>query len=192
MNQSEYEVGKEKQKSKKKNKDVRRVKCTEFEFADDAISLNESLDERPASSASIRSTHSLKETSFVEDPYTTVNGKEELPCIHEIKKYSSISNVSYSPKKIYKTEEKNNFNSITDKIHTPSLNSNINVKNIDGNFNKVNVNKIYSYCTLPKRKNNSNNYKTRCNQIPPKRVTPDGTHIYYWCDLNKKVKNGKT
>lgn len=185
LNESEYEFGKEKYKSKpkKKLKEKRNntnTNNTEFEFADDAISLNnENFVDVTTSSCT---TESHKETSFNENPYINVNGKEELPCVQEISKYC-ISNQLIVPNENVKTEPKiiidNNLKN--NKINT----------NFDGNYNKLTVSKIYSYCTLPKRKNNqTNNHKLR--QItPPKRVTPDGTHIYYWCDMPKKNSTGK-
>lgn len=181
--ESEYEVGKEKvkNKAKKKVKEVREdSNCAEFEFADDAISLNsESFDDRPPSSASIGSNKSLKET---ENPYITVNGKEELPCVEEIKNYNS-------PVRNVKTEgSKTNCNN----RKVQMVNDNIHGRlRFDGNYNKLAISKIYSYCTLPKRKNANNPKGMLHCVVPPKRITPDGTHIYYWCDLPKKCVNGK-
>lgn len=182
--ESEYELGKEKikTKTKKKTKEIRDSSdYAEFEFADDAISLNnESFDDRlPSNSSTGRS---QKETSFTKNPYITVNGKEELPCVDEIKNYSFVTKHS-------KTEgSKTNCNSR--KIQVINDNSHSKFR-FDGNYNKLAISKIYSYCTLPKRKN-GNNHKELLHWVtPPKRVTPDGTHIYYWCDLQKKCANGK-
>ncbi|GJQ65597.1 hypothetical protein Trydic_g7694 [Trypoxylus dichotomus] len=199
LNQSEYELGKEKlkHKQKKKQKDVTRTNAnyTEFEFADDAISLNNEIIEDRPNTPNSRST---QETSFTENPYITVNGKEELPCVCEIKKYNNTSTTcTNSPKKNAKTETKLSNN---EKVKCGNLTNNINtnakVNNFDGNYNKLYVSKIYSYCTLPKRTKNgtttttsSTNKGCRPIFIPPKRITPDGTHIYYWCDLNKKSNN---
>lgn len=181
LNQSDYEFGKEKYKTKPKKKIKEKHNNAEFEFADDAISLNnEYVDERPPSRTSSIQSHT--ETSFTENPYINVNGKEELPCVQEISKYNCISN-QVVLNKIVKTEPKiiitNNDNNHKNKINT----------NFDGNYNKLSVSKIYSYCTLPKRKY-STNHKLRPIS-PPKRITPDGTHIYYWCDLPKKIHAGK-
>lgn len=183
--ESEYELGKEKSKikTKKKAKEVReKTNYTEFEFADDAISLNnETFDERPHSSSSVGSNKSQKETTFTESPYITVNGKEELPCVNEIKNYSSAFAGNT------KTEScKTNCNNRKEQV----INNNIRSKNrFDGNYNKLAISNIYSYCTLPKRKNENKGLLHWV--IPPKRITPDGTHIYYWCDLQKKCVNGK-
>ncbi|ENN79595.1 hypothetical protein YQE_03965, partial [Dendroctonus ponderosae] len=190
LNQSEYEVGKE--KSKKKCKQLKIVKdakgkpnkySSEFEFADDAISLNaESFEERPPSRASIKSNTSI-EKSTTENPYVTVNGKEELPCVEEIGKMQSKElnkNINI------KTEEPNNCldNNKQEETHTGAN------RNVDGNSNKVSsVKQIYSYCTLPKNAKKPTSKTSHKNAIPPKRVTPDGTSIYYWCDINKKHLN---
>lgn len=184
--ESEYEMGKEKVKvkTKKKVKEVREnSNYTEFEFADDAISLNnESFDDRPPSSASIGSNKSLKETSFTENPYITVNGKEELPCVEEIKDCNCHVKNS-------KTEgSKTNCNNKKVQVVNDNIHSRL---RFDGNYNKLAVSKIYSYCTLPKRKNGNNHKSLFHCIVPPKRITPDGTHIYYWCDMQKKCVNGK-
>lgn len=186
LNQSEYEFGKEKRKTKPKKKiKETRNNAAEFEFADDAISLNnENFDENPSNRTSVGS---LKDTPFTENPYINVNGKEELPCVQEMGKYTVLNNVDTN--EIHKTEPKiiisNGEIGTDDNNHR---NDKFNAS-FDGNYNKVCVSKIYSYCTLPKRKN-CNNHKTK-PVSPPKRVTPDGTHIYYWCDLPKKIKIGK-
>lgn len=182
LNQSDYEFGKEKYKAKPKKKIKEKHSSAEFEFADDAISLNnENFDERPPSRQSLQSHN---ETSFTENPYINVNGKEELPCVQEISKYCISNRLVVPNTNNAKTEPEilitNNDNNLKNKINT----------NFDGNYNKLlSVSKIYSYCTLPKRKN-TNNHKLRPIS-PPKRVTPDGTHIYYWCDLPKKINSGK-
>lgn len=184
LNQSDYEIGKEKYRSKPKKKIKEKHNNTEFEFADDAISLNnDNLEERPPSRTSLQSN---KETSFTDNPYINVNGKEELPCVQEINNKYCISNHIMVPNRNNEKTENdkviiiNNDNNVKNKINT----------NFDGNYNKLlSVSKIYSYCTLPKRKN-TNNHKIKPIN-PPKRVTPDGTHIYYWCDLPKKINSGK-
>lgn len=183
MNQSEYELGKEKYnpKMKKKNKEIRTNRTAEFEFADDAISLNE----EPLEGNKI-----VK--PLTENPYQTVNGKEELPCAQEMKIHS-ISNGMNSVNRTNKTEPEIILNNDKVKFNAKQFslyaNNRLN-KNYDGNYNDVNINKIYSYCTLPKKKTNPGQ-KNRSSITPPKRITPDGTHIYYWCDISKKNKNGK-
>ncbi|KAK4887776.1 hypothetical protein RN001_004047 [Aquatica leii] len=187
LNQSDYELGKEQMKTKTyaKIRDLRNnANFTEFEFADDAISLNGDVhDDRPSSRTSNTSAQSFKETTHTENPYINVNGKEELPCAEEIKKYTSISNdLSILPK------SSDNVVKVTDVNIKIITNDNINsnekeVSNFDSNYNKLGQSK-HCYYTLPKQK-----IKPKCNRqiiIPPHRITPDGTHIYYWCDVSKK------
>lgn len=239
LNESEYEVGKEKvsinqsrNKTHQNNKEQQRVNnanYTEFEFADDAISLNnDTLDERPPSRNSLISNNqsSVKNaaellttiTATTDNPYINVNGKEELPQIQEIRKYQNISSSNHHSNITNNTIISSSSDFVVndddveiklnnhDPNKTEAINrvNKINNKNFDGNYNKLNIKNIYSYCTLPKNKKNhttsinntSNNHQTRNhfrhNISPPKRITPDGTHIYYWCDLYKKGTNGKT
>lgn len=51
-----------------------------------------------------------------------------------------------------------------------------------------------TYCTLPKRKRDSVHHSMWYRETVrvPMRTTPDGTDIYYWCDISKEQdKNGK-
>lgn len=196
LNQSEYEVRKEHHvKNHKKNRDHHNnANTTEFEFADDAISLNGDIsEERPPSRTSITSSKSFKETSFTENPYINVNGKEELPCAQEIRKYPISSDVSNNTKEV---DDINSVNyEVSDSKTNTKLINNYNINfngkqlpNFDSNYNKLSYNKIQSYCTLPKQKHKD---KASCRPIltPPQRITPDGTHIFYWCDFPKKSGN---
>lgn len=165
MNQSDYEVGKEKLKKTKKTTKKSNKYSSEFEFADDAISLN---------GENNKQTHN---NQIKRDPYINVKGKEELPCTEEIK-------YNETPTKTYNKTKEQEIIPETEKINEK-------LKLFDGNLNKIATKNIYSYCTLPKTKKTCNNqkYVYRYN-TPPKRITPDGTHIYYWCDLNKKGPSG--
>lgn len=194
LNQSEYEVGKE--KSKKKYKQLKLVKDTkgknskynsEFEFADDAISLN-SLEDRPPSRASLKSSNTSLERSTTENPYVTVNGKEELPSVQEMGISDTDNNKAHC--NLEKDIVNNFVPSKKVELHTPNKKPSNNNKNLDGNYNKLTVKNIYSYCTLPKSMKKLGG-KGQQHKGPPKKVTPDGTSIYYWCDLNKKHLNGK-
>lgn len=157
------EVGNKKMTKKTQKKNLR-VSYEELELAADAISLNnEVIDERPSSQNSTKSLNT-------EDPYVTVNGKEELPCVEEIK-------------------DNNTSKMQNDLLKTDNLNRNAEF-NFDGNRNRLAFRKIYSYCTLPKRRTGAS-YRKSLVITPPERVTPDGTHIYYWCDLQKKYTGGK-
>ncbi|CAH0560598.1 unnamed protein product [Brassicogethes aeneus] len=182
LNQSDYEVDKEKVKIKSRKKHKCQNANYTFEIADDAISLNnESGDDRSPSRNSPTSLKSQKES---DNSYINVNGKEELPCPEQIGKYC-ISDLDLSKK----TPNKNKENIETDAkiLDIDSECDKLN-KNIDGNYNKLSIKNVYSYCTLPKSKK-TNNQKNIKYSGPPKRITPDGTHIYYWCDVQKKVNH---
>lgn len=140
----------------------------EYELADDAISFDKKSNTECILSNSYQYDHA-------KNLYITVSGKEELPCIHEIKYMSDnkadTKNVSekleFAANKVIKERVKNETN--------------------NGNLNRLNTKSIYSFCTLPKSRRKDSDQKNFSRHIvPPKRVTPDGTHIYYWCDLNKK------
>ncbi|KAJ2950444.1 hypothetical protein O0L34_g8685 [Tuta absoluta] len=45
-----------------------------------------------------------------------------------------------------------------------------------------------AYVTLPRRKG-AGSVLFRRAKLPPRRTTPDGTEIYYWCDVPKKKNN---
>lgn len=117
----------------------------------------------------------MKKTNW--NPYITVNGKEELPCIHKyyLKNISMKTDVG----KISKTEPS------FDKTMTDKIIRNVNVHSC--------LRQVYGYCTLPKtRKKKICNPKYLFkNIVPPKRITSDGTHIYYWCDVQKIENTGK-
>ncbi|XP_056638136.1 uncharacterized protein LOC130446095 isoform X1 [Diorhabda sublineata] len=98
----------------------------------------------------------------VKNMYITVSGKEELPCVH------------------YFADNTNKELSVNSKDGIVKFR-----KNVNGNYNLISMKNIYSYCTLPKSRRKVNGRKLS-RHFPPKRITPDGTHIYYWCDLNKE------
>lgn len=171
MKECDYEAGHEKATNKKTRKKHLKVSYEEFEFAADAISLNnKTAEERPSNNRG--STKSLN----IENPYVTVNGKEELPCVQEIKDYNAPKTMQDN--NLLKTDNLGNRNEER-------------ASKFDRNCNRLALRKIYSYCTLPKRKTGTDGYRKSCFISPPKRVTPDGTHIYYWCDLQKKCGGGK-
>lgn len=176
LNESQTDVDEDKnQTATQKNikESQQNANYTECEYADDAINL-EKKGECMSSCSFSRTVYN----EAAKNPYITVNGKEELPCVHEIKYYLSdnmtqiekISESEILANQIVNNRERNKIR-----------------RNINGNYNQVNVKNIYSYCTLPKNKK-----KVTCPKFwlrhanPPKRVTPDGTHIYYWCDIHKK------
>lgn len=48
-----------------------------------------------------------------------------------------------------------------------------------------------AYCTLPRKHRGVAAVLYKNAPLPPRRTTPDGTDIYYWCDVPKKKLNGK-
>lgn len=48
-----------------------------------------------------------------------------------------------------------------------------------------------AYCTLPRRRAGVAAALFRSAALPPRRTTPDGTDIYYWCDLPKHPPHGR-
>lgn len=164
----------------KKNKDsqgnTNKVEC---EFAHDAISLDLRDTEVYATSLNNRLV-----TVDLFNPYITVDGKEELPCIQKYyltntsqrKTIDSLSSTSYD----FNVEERKTL--IIDKIN----------RNTGRYLNKNGTKEVFGYCTLPKTNKRIKHSKLLLRHIiPPKRITPDGTHIYYLCDLNKKENDGK-
>lgn len=149
----------------------------EFEFADDAISLNRKGCPRSFLSDAV-GLYSVEKS-----PYITVNGKEELPSVHEIK-YNLSEDDSEGECNIKAIEK--------DEVARKLLNENkLKIYNVNGNINPLTIKKVYGYCTLPKIKKKMPNRKYWMRYMtPPKRVTPDGTNIYYWCDLQRR-ENGK-
>lgn len=146
---------------------------SEFEFADDAISLDKkylnSCFTNPNSGVVI------KDECI---PYTTVTGKEELPCIHKYYLKHTL------PVKDIETMTNNSDNFQLMYIDKCMVNKDKINKNLNGN---PIMKEVYGYCTLPKyRKKKICNSKDILKYMNlPKRITPDGTHIYYWCDVKK-------
>lgn len=209
MHQSEYELADDATKvDDRKNRTNANIN-DEFEYADDAISLNGELteSERPNSRSSLTSLKSLQNS----DPtYITVNGKEELPSPEQIKTCSPTRESQHpspiSPQKTEAPETNINSNNLrdvedsNDKVATDLDKIEIKIDgeeadSFDGNCNPTLSSPLKSRhsSTLPKRKRSSVNHKMWYRPLlqPPHRVTPDGTDIYYWCDMPKRKENGK-
>ncbi|XP_074037580.1 uncharacterized protein isoform X2 [Leptinotarsa decemlineata] len=161
-------------KSRKKLKETQQnANFTEYELADDAISMD-----RKCTSECVS-----KFYDPAKNLYITVNGKEELPSVHEVKYCLEDTEPEANPKYIHKLSE-NNRVQCNKVMNVDRLRVN---GNENGNFNHVNIRNVYSYCTLPKSRRRVSCQKFWLKHInPPKRITPDGTHIYYWCDVQKK------
>lgn len=152
----------------------------DYEFADDAISL-----EKNDTSSFSTSCNNQYVTKNECNSYVTVNGKEELPCIH---KYL----LKDMAQKIHIETVSNPYQTPIIKITKKFSNNDKINRNLNGNFNSIAMKNVFGYCTLPKYKEKLTRSKYRLNHcIPPKRITPDGTHIYYWCDMRKKANGGK-
>lgn len=142
----------------------------ECEFADDAITLNEDV-------GLCQSGRNNKLFLYKNgNSYAIVNGIEELPCIHKC--YLKKSSLNIAGGGILKNS-----------IHTIQYVKDLSNKDhgiINAN-SQANMKNVYGYCTIPKRKGKFRypKYLSK-NMILPKRITPDGTHIYYWCDVHKK------
>lgn len=99
--------------------------------------------------------------------------------------------------------EKNKYDVVTlDKLNlTKDINNIIILEDsddtlldLDGNRNRLTVPPASkNYSTFPKRKRDSVNHRMWYRPVlePPHRVTPDGTDIYYWCDMPKRLGQGK-
>lgn len=189
LNQSEYELADDASKvddRKNFNEEL-------FEFADDAISLNNegtTQEERPINRPSLNSA-SNKPLKNNDPSFINVNGKEELPSLEEIQDCTPNKNLPLiSPEK---TEAPNSNNKLILDVNNVEIKINAPPSDFDGNCNKVRVEPpLGHFSTLPKRKRSSVNHKMWYRPVlePPHRVTPDGTDIYYWCDIPKRSEQG--
>lgn len=186
-------------------------KIEEYEYADDAIAFNADL------SADICKMGILNENES--KLMIRVQGKEELPArqtnansnVKNLNKYPSvIDNKCSSPN----NRTKLNRNKNSDIVLEPNIeiiDQNTKLKDFTRKFGKIipknnlsrdddhngndgsrdnRLNRNYS--TLPKMKKTgsaSAPYERPMKKIPM-RTTPDGTNIYYWCDLSKKMLKG--
>lgn len=140
----------------------------EYEMADDATSLNDAPHD------------DLSKIDILNDFDSKlrirVNGKEELP--------ATTTKTKNPSKKI--------INRPFD-IETIVINDNKKKDDFNGNLGMdKRLSRIYS--TLPKRKRDKMHHSmwyAKPNSLRvPKRTTPDGTNIYYWCDLPKRALKG--
>lgn len=146
-------------------------KHEEYELADDATSLNDDH-------------HDLTKIDILNDFDSKlrirVHGKEELPVEQQ------TTNL------IKRNPSKKIINRPFD-IETVVINDNKKKDDFNGNLGMdKRLSRIYS--TLPKRKRDKMHHSmwyAKPNSLRvPKRTTPDGTNIYYWCDLPKKALKG--
>lgn len=134
-----------------------------------------------------------------------VQGKEELPATQtntetsglnnvNLNKYSSVDNCSNHPldsnrilDNLVDNTNMANDRTIESKVKDPKNEISIDDYNgNDGRFDRLNR----AYSTLPKMKNKQTVPNLRPLRKVPMRTTPDGTNIYYWCDVPKKTLKG--
>lgn len=204
--------------NKNKNKNNTNFSSTECELADDAISLNEiqpanaiNLKSSPQSSVEFITVNGKEEL-----PSPEYLNNHEMPlktdernlqsnnCINnkidgvdlDIELNGKI-NITLNGKQI-----ENDNDSTPDKLNlTKDINNIIILEDsddtlldLDGNRNRLTVPPASkNYSTFPKRKRDSVNHRMWYRPVlePPHRVTPDGTDIYYWCDMPKRMGQGK-
>lgn len=144
----------------------------EYELADDATSLNDDH-------------HDLTKIDILNDFDSKlrirVHGKEELP----VEQTTNLIKRNPSKKKV--------INRPFD-IETVVINDNKKKDDFNGNLGTAEKRLTRIYSTLPKRKRDKMHHSrwyAKPNSLRvPRRTTPDGTNIYYWCDLPKKALKG--
>ncbi|KAH8328870.1 hypothetical protein KR074_008213 [Drosophila pseudoananassae] len=158
-------------------KPVESSKSEEYELADDATSLNGSESDGAAAKMAILSESDSK-------LMISVRGREELPVVE-------------SPKTPPKRFEKCVRVPVESENHPLQPNeTNENLEELDENkvispteltpmLDVANGNQEPSSATLPRTAKQA--HVSKMMHLVPKRRTPDGTNIYYWCDVPKKA-----
>ncbi|GAB0088160.1 uncharacterized protein DMENIID0001_025440 [Sergentomyia squamirostris] len=172
----------------------------EYELADDVVSLNGDLKD---DIVKIGVLSDLDPRMIVR-----VHGKEELPVVDEkqtraqsqkLLKQSIDPNKDPHPLKVefeyHGNETKKKIENVSTKSYKkPDSNTNSSsfeaAGDNNGNENYVQPKRFYS--TFPKRKRSTIHHSMWYNRPislkkVPQRTTPDGTNIFYWCDLPKKT-----
>lgn len=98
----------------------------------------------------------------------TVRGKEELPCYRESHVYNLMR-----------------------RTETTNPETNGNEGDDESDDLSVTNRGARAYCTLPRKHDGAASIMFRNGKFPPRRTTPDGTDIYYWCDVPKKKWRGR-
>lgn len=190
-------------KMSKKNNN--RDNMEEYELADDATSLNGDM------------TDDIVKIGVLSDldprMIVRVHGKEELPVVEQsrAKQIQKLQKQSLDPEKdphpLRVEVEYHADNDGTRKGERISSDANLNSKtevsdkaqkdaregDLNGNSKFVPRKRFYS--TFPKRKRSTIHHSMWYNRPislkkVPQRTTPDGTNIYYWCDVPKKSTKG--
>lgn len=164
---------------------------------------NEKLKTNCGQPKTFKNNRNKAESHFIDDPITVVTGKNnhqsQLTHLSRNKRHSySLMGLSGKEELPCDLQPKKTHIVIPIPIHSSSFNRNdrngfkrVHYKYLNAN-DKVNVTRnVFGYCTLPKiRKSVGRHYLINSFAVP-KRVTADGTSIYYWCDAKKAENCGK-
>nr|XP_016996792.2 uncharacterized protein LOC108057152 isoform X1 [Drosophila takahashii] len=147
-------------------------KTEEYELADDATSLNGSESEGAAKMAILSESDSKLMIS--------VRGREELPVVESPKSptkrnFEQCVRTPVEPENHPLQPNENNENDVSKVISPTELTPMLDVAN--GNQE--------ASSTLPRTAKQA--HVSKMLHLVPKRRTPDGTNIYYWCDVPKKA-----
>lgn len=159
--------------NKSKNGTNNNKNYEEYELADDATSLNgETMTDDATKIGLIK--------DFDSKLMIRVQGKEELPVVEQ--------NLNVDNKTSRNNKNPSNNFTLRPKLVKNDLNGNLGGNGVSG------MRHSRSYSTLPKRKRPTNHHSMWYNRPHllqvPSRMTPDGTQIYYWCNLSKKTLKG--
>ncbi|XP_068147093.1 uncharacterized protein [Drosophila tropicalis] len=151
------------------------AKTQEYEIADDATSLNGSETEGNAKMAILSESDSKLMIS--------VRGREELPVVESKSPFEKCIRIPIQADEDHPLQP--------EVISPPSCQNNDDDEStaadvINGNQDhEQDQNNVGHSATLPRTSKQS--FYNRAMHLVPKRRTPDGTTIYYWCDLPKKA-----
>lgn len=155
-------------------------KSEEYEIADDATSLNGSESEPVGAAKMVILSESDSKLMI------SVRGREELPVVDSPKtppkRFEKCVSLPVEPESHLLQPDENNENEqsdITNVISPTELTPMLDVANGNGEANSA---------TLPRTAKQA--HVSKMLHLVPKRRTPDGTNIYYWCDVPKKAIKG--
>ncbi|KAH8234410.1 hypothetical protein KR038_009408 [Drosophila bunnanda] len=144
-------------------------KSEEYEIADDATSLNGDSDGAGAMGKMAILSESDSKLMI------SVRGREELPVVESPKtpttRFEKCVSVPVEAKSHTLQPNENNENEDEEKVISPT--------------DVANGNQEASRATLPRTAKQA--HVGKMLHLVPKRRTPDGTNIYYWCDVPKKA-----
>ncbi|KAI8039989.1 uncharacterized protein LOC128253664 isoform X2 [Drosophila gunungcola] len=163
-------------------------KTEEYEIADDATSLNGSESEGGVGAGAAKMAILSESDSKL---MISVRGREELPVVESTKNsppaklFEKCVRVSVETEKHPLQQNENNENGeesdITKVISPTELTPMLDMAN--GNQEAAEVEATSA--TLPRTAKQA--HVSKMLHLVPKRRTPDGTNIYYWCDVPKKA-----